>query len=551
VILASRIDRLDPPDKELLQTAAVIGTDVPLALVLALVQGVEDDVRRGLVRLQAAEFLYESGLFPEVEYTFKHALTHEVAYESLLHQRRCRLHAGVVEAIERLHAGRLAEHVEQLAHHAFRGELWAKAITYTRQAGVNANARSANHEAVAFLQQALAAVKHLPRSPRTTEVEIDLRFELRAALQPLGHLDQLLDNLRSAEILAAELDDPRLTGRVLAYQTEHLRLIGDHARALDTGHRAVAIADALGDLALILPARTWLGQVLQARGDYQQAAELFRALLDRLIGDLRLERFGLIQLPAVHVRTCLAFCLAELGTFHEGIVYAEEAVRIAESVDHPRALAVASAGLGSLYVRQGDLQRAVPVLERCLALVRTGEIRLWMPSVTAALGLTYALSGRVAEALPLLDDAVARASDMGLRVGRAFLIATLARAHLLAGGIDEARRLAAEALELARNHGEKGQEALALLLCGDVALQSRPLEADRAETHWREALGRARELGMRPLVAHCHLGLGTLYRRTRQCEKASEHLATATTMYHEMDMLFWLDQAEAETRVLV
>ena len=165
-VLAARIDRLPPEEKRLLQTAAVIGTEVPLPLLQAIAELPEEALHRGLAHLQAAEFLYETRLFPEREYTFKHALTHEVAYGSLLQERRRALHARIVEALEALAGDRVAEQVERLAHHALRGEVWDKALAYCRQAGEKAMARSAYREAVGYFEQALSALPHLPETAR-------------------------------------------------------------------------------------------------------------------------------------------------------------------------------------------------------------------------------------------------------------------------------------------------------------------------------------------------------------------------------------------------
>ena len=191
-VLAARIDRLPPEEKRLLQTAAVIGKDVPFALLQAIAELPEDTLRLGLTHLQAAEFLYETSLFPELEYTFKHALTHEVAYGGILHERRRTLHARIVEAMEQRYAERLSRsRVEQLAHHALRGEVWEKVLLYCRQAGTKALARSANREAVAYFEQALGALTHLPDSRERREQAIDLRFDLRPALVPVGEMEQL------------------------------------------------------------------------------------------------------------------------------------------------------------------------------------------------------------------------------------------------------------------------------------------------------------------------------------------------------------------------
>ena len=177
-ILASRIDRLAPDDKQLLQTASVIGKDVPFALLLVVAELPEEDLRRGLARLQAAEFLYEINLFPELEYTFKHALTHEVTYGSLLHERRRELHAAIVEAMESLYADRLAEHVERLAYHASSGERWDKAVRYSREAGMKSLFCSANREATAYFEQALSMLSRLPDSQAGRELAVDLRLDL-------------------------------------------------------------------------------------------------------------------------------------------------------------------------------------------------------------------------------------------------------------------------------------------------------------------------------------------------------------------------------------
>ena len=187
-VLAARIDRLPLEAKHLLQTAAVIGHEVPLAVLQAIADCSEEALHRSLTQLQGAEFLYETRLFPEREYTFKHALTHEVAYSSLLQERRRVLHARIVAALEALYADRLAEQVDRLAHHALRGEVWDKAVAACRQAGTNAITHSAYREAVTYFEQALGALQRLPARPDTQAQAIDLRLDLRSALFPLGEL---------------------------------------------------------------------------------------------------------------------------------------------------------------------------------------------------------------------------------------------------------------------------------------------------------------------------------------------------------------------------
>src|SRR5439155_12991555 len=212
-VLAARIDRLPAEAKRLLQIAAVLGTEVPLPLLHAIADVPEAVLQRTLTSLQSAEFLYETRLFPEHEYTFKHALTHEVAYSSLLLERRRVLHARIVEALEALAPDRVAEQVERLAHHALRGEVWDKAVPYCQQAGPRAWDRAAFREALASFEQALQALAHLPEHGDTRVLAIDLRLALRGSLFTLGEYRRCLALLGEAEALARALDDRARLGR--------------------------------------------------------------------------------------------------------------------------------------------------------------------------------------------------------------------------------------------------------------------------------------------------------------------------------------------------
>jgi class 3 adenylate cyclase/tetratricopeptide (TPR) repeat protein len=543
-VLAARIDRLPPEEKRLLQTAAVIGTEVPFTLLQAIGELSEEELRRALGHLQATEFLYETSLFPELDYTFKHALTHEVAYGGLLQERRRALHAGIVAAIEQLYADRLIEQVERLAQHAFRGEVWDRAVAYCRQAGIKAFACSAHREAVSCFEQALAALTHLPESRATQEQAIDLRLDLRNALWPLREIRQTLDYLREAETLAKALDDQPRLGRVSAYMCRYYRDMGDHDGAVESGQHALAVAETLGDIALQVTARHFLGVTYHVLGDYRQAIELLRRNVESLTGKLLREFFGISGPPAIGSRAWLVRCLAELGTFSEGIARADEVIRVAEAVDHPQSLIVTYLSVAFLALRQRDFSRAISVLERGLDLCRVFNILVWFPETAAALSCAYACAGRVAEALPLLAQTEQRGAAMGTTGGQSLRVGYVSEAYLLAGRMQEAVYLAGRALDLARAHKERGQEAWALRLLGEIAAHQPPPEIEPAAHHYRQALTLAEELGMRPLVAHCHLGLGALYARTGQQEPARAELSTAIAMYRAMDMTFWLPQAE-------
>jgi class 3 adenylate cyclase/tetratricopeptide (TPR) repeat protein len=540
-VLAARIDRLSSDEKRLLQTAAVIGTEVSLPLLQAIAELPEDAVQRGLAHLQAAEFLYETRLFPEREYTFKHALTHEVAYGSLLQERRRVLHARIVEALEGLAPERLTEQVEHLAHHALRGEVWDKALAYCRQAGEKAMTQSAYREAVEYFEQALRTLPHLPETRATREQAIDLRFALRHALMPSGDLGRILACVYEAESLAEALDDPRRLGQVSLFLSRHFLLGGTYDQAIATAQRALALAKAGGDDVLHAMANDFLGQAYVGQGDYRRAIDCYR----QSMGAPRYERFGGYLVPAVSPRVGLARCLAELGTFAEGSTFGDEGLRIAEAVAHPPSIMVASWGIGLLALRQGDLPRALRRLEQAMGLCQDTDLPVWFPLTAAALGTAYTLAGRVADAVSLLMQAMERAAVMDMVGPQAFCRLSLGEAHLLAGRLGEAHALTEQALAFTRAHQERGYEAYALRLLGEIAARREPPESEQSEAHYRQALALAGELGMRPLQAHCHRGLGTLYATIGQQRQARTALSTAIEMYTSMDMTFWLPQTEA------
>jgi tetratricopeptide (TPR) repeat protein len=561
-VLAARIDRLPPAEKHLLQTAAVIGPEASFPLLQAMAELPEEALHRGLAHLQAAEFLYEARLFPKREYAFKHALTHEVAYGGLLQERRRVLHARILEAIEVFAGDQVAEvaagakgfpagrqgpdRVERLAHHALRGEVWDKALVYCRQAGEKVMARSAYREAVGYFDQALSALQHLPEQRDTIEQAIDLRLALRSALWPSGDSGRILVCLREAEALAETLDDPRRLAQVLLFLSVHFYFRGTYDQSVTAAQRALALATAGEDGVLHALANQYLGLAYRAQGDYRRAIDCLRQTVASLEGMRRHERFGQVFLPAMRSRVDLAVCHAELGMFAEGRVLGEEGLQMAEAVEHPGSLMYACYGLGLLALCQGDLPRALPRLERAMSICQDVDIPAFFPWIAPALGAVYTRSGRVADAVSLLTQAMAQSTATATVVFQALCCLSLGDAQMLAGRFEEAHALAERALALAHAHQERGNQAYALHLLGDIVARRDPPESALAEAHYQQALALAEDLGMRPLVAHCHLGLGMLYSQMGQVVQARAALSTAIALYCAMEMTFWLPRAEAE-----
>ncbi|MBI2552850.1 MAG: tetratricopeptide repeat protein, partial [Candidatus Rokubacteria bacterium] len=432
---------------------------------------------------------------------------------------------------------------EQLSYHAHRGEVWDKALTYLRQAGAKAVARSADREAVAWFEQALDTLTHLPDSRDRLQQAIDLRFSLRASLFRLGEFGRILGHLREAETLARTIDDQPRLGQVYSHLINYYLATAEHDRALESGQRALAIANDLNDVNLELVTNFHLGQVYASLGEYRRAVASIRTFVQSLRSDPRREGFDQ-SARLVLSSTWLAWWLAELGEFAEGTTIGEETVRVAEAVDQPFERLVAYLGMGLLHLRKGDFHKAIPALERSLPLCRIGDLVLWSPAIASPLGYAYALSGRLGEAIPLLERAVEETMLLR-RVGHALRMAHLSEAFLLAERPDDAARLAAQALDLCRKHKERGHQAYVLRLLGEIASHHDSPQIEEAEDAYRQARALAEELGMRPLLAHCHLGLGGLHARLGRAEAARAALSTAIRLFGSMEMAFWLDRAEA------
>ena len=535
-VLAARIDRLAPRDKAILQVASVVGKDVPFALLQGIAESAEADLHAALNRLQAAEFLYEVGIFPDLEYTFKHALTHDVAYGSLLQERRRDLHARLVDTIEARDSNSLAEHVDRLAHHASRAERWDKAAEYLQRAGARAAERSAHRAAVDYLEQALAALGRLPESRDTLARGLDVRFDLHMSLFALSEHARMRRHMEAGEQIAIAIGDRRQLGRALSLLCPSLRVTGENRRSAETGRRALAIAAEVGDQLLEMDASFWLGQTYSTLGDYRGAEEVYRRTITPLPRDLTTEAARALPHFASNARAWLASSLAQLGRFDEGVALGAEALRVAGAADDKFRLIIAHHHLGTLHLYRGAFADSVTFFEQALSIGRTWDINNYAAWSTAELAVAYARSGRIGDALERAGSTPESFPLWGAEV------------WFLTGRPAEAIQAAEQGLARYRARGERGSEGWVLHLLGEIAASGDPLEVARADGHYRQAMALAKELGMRPLLAQCHLGLGKLYRRAGDRAKAEEHLTAARDMYREMDMGFWLEKAEGFSR---
>jgi class 3 adenylate cyclase/tetratricopeptide (TPR) repeat protein len=386
-IIAARIDRLDPQEKRLLQAAAVVGTHVPFNLLRAVVEIDEEALRRSLAQLQTAEFVYEAQLFPDLEYAFKHALTHEVAYGSVLQDRRRALHAAIVEVIERLYADRLPEQVERLAHHAARSGVSPKAVRYLREAGSKAAGGSANRAAVAYLEEALALLDKLPQTTEALTAALEVRMTLGPALiSAKGAASPEVEALyRRALELVDQLGSnanrfPVLWGLWFVNYTR-----GNYLPALKSGEGLLDAAQKGDDSGQLLEAHHALWPTLFAMGRTAEAIphmERGIALYDR-------ERHGTSAFlyaghdPGACCRWHLGMTRWLMGHPDSAMHNVHDALTLSEELEHPMSTVIALWFAAWVHCQRGEREVAVANLERLISLGKMHGFSPWADTASA------------------------------------------------------------------------------------------------------------------------------------------------------------------------
>jgi tetratricopeptide (TPR) repeat protein len=350
--------------------------------------------------------------------------------------------------------------------------------------------------------------------------------------------------MREAERIAEMLGDRRRQSGAAARMVESFRVLGQYDESVDAGERALRLASRDGDEALHVFVMFELAQTHQMRGALRHAADAIRAGLQVSVNPQGLRQFGLRPTALTNARPNLAWLLSELGDFDEAITHGTEGVRLGAASGIPTHIVSSRNIVGYVYFQRGDVARAGPFLEHGVDLAQVNlEVQIW---TLAQRGATHTLAGRAAFAIPILEEGLAVADGNGIISNRTIWATWLGEAYLADGRIAEARQIVADALVRATARQESAYRGYALRALGDIAARDGPPAIEEAEAHYREALKLAESLEMRPLQAHCHFGLGKLYRRVGLLDEARVELSTAVTMLREMGMAHWLPEAEAE-----
>jgi tetratricopeptide (TPR) repeat protein len=441
-----------------------------------------------------------------------------------------------------------------------RGEMWDKALAYSRQAAEKATARSAHREAWSHLEQAIAVLPHLPQIKATLEQAVDLRLAVRPCLGPLGEFTRWIELGLEAESLAKALNDPRREAQVHCSVSVPLGFVGRSSEAIKHGEQGMAIAESLQEPTLRIDARYSLGLAHWHLGAYRTAIGFFQrdvGLEPEHIAARLLEPLGAAvfeqastRFAYCHSQAIAALSFAELGEFDQAMVHAERAVKFAQTLDFLYLRAFADSCLGAVHLWRGDLQQALHVAQRWLQTYAAADVPVVQLVMVSTLGEVFNVLDHIEEALVLHERAWQFADSKRLLGYGPRVLALLGDAYGRAGRTDEAVSTGLRAVDLARRLGRRGGEARILYLLGNIHGYGEPVNGNQAREVYQEAMALAHELGMRPLESQCHLALGRLAATTGNKQQARDQLSVAVRMFREMGMLTWPEQAESALKAL-
>jgi class 3 adenylate cyclase/predicted ATPase len=532
-VLTARIDRLAPEEKAFLHSLAVIGRQFSLSLVRQVVTQPEEELYRLLSSLQNKEFLYEQPAFPEVEYIFKHALTQEMAYSSLLQDQRKILHERTAQAIEALYRATLDEHYSELAHHYSRSGKTEKAIEYLHLAGQQAVQRSANAEAISHLTTALELLKTLPDIPERTQQELTLQIALGPAL--IATKGQAAPDVGKAYTRARELGQqvgepsrlfPVLHG-LWAFFVTRAELKAAH----ELGEQLLSLAQRSQDPTLLLEARRALGETCFWRGEFVSAREQTAQSL--ALYDPRQHRslvFLYAEDPGVVCRGFAAWGLWFLGYPDQALKKIHETLALAQELSHPFSLAVGLMNACIVYSLRQEWQAAQERAEALIVLATEQGFTLWLAWVTILRGWALAEQGRGEEGIAQMSQGIGAWRATGAELLRPHFLALLAEAYGKAGQAEEGLAALAEALEVVDKSGERFYEAELYRLKGTLTLQSQVSSPKsqvqkEAEECFQRAIEIARRQQAKSLELRAVMSLSRLWQQQGKREEARQLLA--------------------------
>ena len=543
-IIAARMDRLEESLRQTLQVASVIGRDFAFR-ILHTITGMQEELKSYLLELQELEFVYEKSLFPELEYMFKHALTQEVAYNSLLIRKRKNIHERIGEAIEELYPNRLEEFYEMLAHHYSRSENSEKSYQYLKLSGNKAKASDSNWEAFHFYREAVNLLKKLPETEKNKRRGIEIRLQMEGPMVSLAHPEDSFEILREGERLATELVDEKSLAAFYNVLRGYYSVRGQPLQGMKYAENSFRAAMKVQDIELAVSMGFGLCVSYGTMGEHLKIAEVAPQILALLEKTQRESEF-FVRPWNVYSALLALYGIATGWTkdFEEGRVLCEKGLHFALQIDDLGSAGFAEVMYGVLLVGQGDAENAIKHAQNGVKLCEEGQILVILGTGLAMLAEAHRLLGELGPAQKHAERALKVGSDSGLSIAWAQSYYSLSMTHLYSGDLENARTCAEEALRLARSNNEIWVEGRARVALGRILGRSDLSQTDKAEEYILQGIKILDELQLKPFCAEGYLYLGELYADSGQGDKVLGNVRRAEAMFQEMGMDYWLRRTQ-------
>jgi class 3 adenylate cyclase/tetratricopeptide (TPR) repeat protein len=543
-IIAARIDRLEAKLKQTMQVASVIGRDFPFR-ILQTITGMKQELKLCLLNLQELEFIYEKSLFPELEYIFKHALTQEVAYNSLLLKRRKEIHERIGQAIENLYPDRLEEFCELLAHHYSRGENWEKAYQYLKLSGDKATRNYAKWEAIGFYREAIGIVNKQPDTEENKRKGIEVRLLMTTPIRYVGYPEGSLEVLEEGERLSRELGDEKSLAQFLSLISFYCFMKGDSRRGLQYAEECFREAERAQDVELMAAIGMQLSVSYVPLGEYQKVAEVAAkaiAMIERAGRQSDSFNWGFNVYAALHPIHGLA--MASLGDFQLAEALCEKGLRFAQEVKDLYCIGHVECFYANICTIRGDGKKAIAHAENALRIFEETQFLTQMGTAWYILGYGYYFLGELGTAREHVKKGLETDRAVGLTMMWSLYYFYMGEIDLASCDWESARRCADEGLKLAQTHGEKEGEGWLSCILGRALAKADPSQAARGEEYILQGIKILDELKVRPYSSQGYLYLGEFYADTGQRENALKSLRKAEGMFQEMGMEYWLRRTQ-------
>ncbi|MFQ5976420.1 MAG: guanylate cyclase, partial [Candidatus Hydrothermarchaeales archaeon] len=545
-VIMARVDSLPEEAKELLQRGSVIEREFSHELIKRVVDLPEQELLSNLSILKDSELLYERGIYPESTYIFKHALTREVVYDSILTRRKKRLHEEIGQAIEEIYTERLEEFYEMLAYHYSKSENPEKAYKYLKLSGSKAAKKYSNSEAFRFYKEATNILCKMPEIDENKREQIEVLLLMIIPMFRLGFPEDSLEILQEGERLSKELGDKKSIAHFLSQIGQYYSFKGkDLPLGIQYCEAAFKEAEKTGDIEIIAPIGPDLCNL------YWRAGECFKvidvapkviALLDKT--QRQAEFFGKPYNVYSMLHSWHAVSMGLLGNFEEAKALFEKGTKFALKINALTALAWIENHNGMIQTLKGDGKKAIKHLKNSIKYCEEGQIGFLSGMAWANLGWAYCLLGKLKTAREYMEKGIRIQVDVGAHFALGHFYGRLGMVHLESGDLKTAQHHVEEALKLSQKNHEKWYEGFAWIQLGRILGKAKKSQYDKAEESILQGIKILDELKLKPLYAQGYLFLGELYADTGQQDKALESMKKAEEMFREMGMDYWLAKTQ-------